>query len=231
MPRRPKKGSKLEQIHHLCHNNPQEVNHTFVAPQQQYYPIYPSLNSTQIHPSTLTAAYYPNVLPAWRPSTQQQQGLTSNRWADANLTYLNSRSPHITFIEANQPSQVHNRQLEALPPPPPTQLATPKNEPNPENQLNPHTPLPTIGMILPIAGGSSMEFQTKKQKKYHLRLINSIAVQGPVRYTDWSKMPITFLEQDLQLESYPHTDTMVIKANIADGKSIGFSYIFWQHCQ
>jgi hypothetical protein len=42
------------------------------------------------------------------------------------------------------------------------QLAATKNEPSPENQLNPHTPLPTIGMILPIAGGSSMEFQTKK---------------------------------------------------------------------
>jgi hypothetical protein len=29
-----------------------------------------------------------------------------------------------------------------------------------------HTqPLPTIGMILPIAGGSSMEFQTKNRRK------------------------------------------------------------------
>ena len=60
-----------------------------------------------------------------------------------------------------------------------------------------------------------MEFQTKKQKKDHLRLVNNIAVQGPVCYIDWSKTPITFSEQDLQLESYPHTDTMVIKANIA----------------
>jgi hypothetical protein len=110
---------------------------------------------------------------------------------------------------------VHNRQLEAPPPPPPPQLATTKNEPNLENQLNPHTQLPTIGMILPIAGGSSMEFQTKKQKKDHLRLINNIEVQGLERCIDWSKTPITFLEQDLQLESYPHTDVMVIKANIA----------------
>jgi anti-sigma regulatory factor (Ser/Thr protein kinase) len=52
----------------------------------------------------------------------------------------------------------------------------PKNESNSENQLNPHTPLPTIGLILPIAGGSSMEFETKKQKKGHLRLVNIIAV-------------------------------------------------------
>ena len=35
-----------------------------------------------------------------------------------------------------------------------------------------------------------------------------------MRYIDWSKTPITFSEQDLQLESYPHIDAMVIKANI-----------------
>ena len=42
-----------------------------------------------------------------------------------------------------------------------------------------------------------MEFPTKKQKKDHLKLVNNIAVQGPVRYIDWSKTPITFSEQDL----------------------------------
>jgi hypothetical protein len=31
-------------------------------------------------------------------------------------------------------------------------------------------------MILPIAGGSLMEFQTKKEKKDHLRLVNNIVV-------------------------------------------------------
>ena len=70
-------------------------------------------------------------------------------------------------------------------------------------------------MILPIARGSSMEFQTKKRKKDHFRLVNNIVVQGPVRCTDWSKTPITFSEQDLKIESYPHADAMVIKANIA----------------
>ena len=59
-----------------------------------------------------------------------------------------------------------------------------------------------------------MKFQTKKQKKDNLRFVNNIALQGPVRCTDWSKTPITFSEQDLQLESYPHTDAMVIRANI-----------------
>ena len=118
-----------------------EVNHTFAASQQQYCPIYPSLNSTQIHSSTLAAAYYPNFLPAWRPSTNQQ-GQTSNQRTKANLTYINPRPPHITFIETTQPSLVHNSQLEALPPTPPIQPATPKNEPNLENQLNLTHPYP-----------------------------------------------------------------------------------------
>jgi hypothetical protein len=69
-------------------------------------------------------------------------------------------------------------------------------------------------MILPIAGGSSMEFQTKKQKKDHLCLVNNIVVQGPVRCTDWSRTPITISEQDLRLERYPHADAMVITANV-----------------
>ena len=144
-----------------------EVNHTFAAPQQQYCPIYPSLNSTQIHLSILATAYYLNFLPAWRPSTQQQ-GLTNNQWVEANLTYINPRPPHITFIEANQPSQVHNRQLETLPSPTPTQLATPKNEPNPKNQLNPHTPLPTIGMILPIAGAPQWSSRLRSRRRITL---------------------------------------------------------------
>jgi hypothetical protein len=46
-------------------------------------------------------------------------------------------------------------------------------------------------------------------------MVNNIVVQGRVRCTDWSKTPITFTKQDLQLESYPHANTMVIKANIA----------------
>jgi hypothetical protein len=70
-------------------------------------------------------------------------------------------------------------------------------------------------MILPIAGASAMEFQTKKQKKDQLRLINNIAVQGSVRCTARLKTPIMFIEQDLQLEIYPHTDAMVIQASIA----------------
>jgi hypothetical protein len=52
-------------------------------------------------------------------------------------------------------------------------------------------------------------------KKDHLRLVNNIAVQGPVYHTGWSKVPLTSSKQDRNLESYPHIDAMVVKANIA----------------
>lgn len=98
---------------------------------------------------------------------------------------------------------------------PQVHLTPPKSEPSLENQVHPHDALPIIGNIHPIAGGSSMEFQTKRQKKDHLRLVNNVAVQGLVKYTDWSKVPISFSQEDQQLESYPHADAMVIRANIA----------------
>jgi hypothetical protein len=165
--------------------------------------------------------YYPNFLPAWRAPPQAPYHSMSHR-QEPSLTYINPKPPQITFYDTAAPQSASA--FEALPPPPVgrsmQQLANPqetatKQEPPQENQVNPHTPLPTIGMILPIAGGSSMEFQTKRQKKDHLRLVNNIAVQASIKHTDWSKTQITFTEDDLRLESYPHTDAMVIKANIA----------------
>lgn len=45
--------------------------------------------------------------------------------------------------------------------------------------------------------------------------MNNVAVQNLVHHTDWLNVPLTFSKQDLNLESYPHTYAMVIKANIA----------------
>jgi hypothetical protein len=46
-------------------------------------------------------------------------------------------------------------------------------------------------------------------------MVNNVTVQGAIQCTNCSKTSITFSEQDLKLESYPHIDAMVIKANIA----------------
>jgi hypothetical protein len=96
---------------------------------------------------------------------------------------------------------------EDLPPPPP-KLA-PKEE-----KLNTQSALPSFGMIMPIVGGSSLEFENKRQRCDYFRQVHNILVEGPVVKTQWSHMPITFSEQDINLSNYPHSDAMVIEANI-----------------
>ena len=44
--------------------------------------------------------------------------------------------------------------------------------------------------------------------------------EGIFKRTQWSQSPITFSEEDVQLLSYPHTDALVIEANI-QGWTIG----------
>ena len=39
-------------------------------------------------------------------------------------------------------------------------------------------------------------------------------VDGPIQKTQWSHMPIVFSEEDVNLLSFPHTDALVIEANI-----------------
>ena len=39
-------------------------------------------------------------------------------------------------------------------------------------------------------------------------------MDGPVKKTQWSHMPIVFYEKDVDLLSFPHTDALVIDANI-----------------
>jgi hypothetical protein len=40
-------------------------------------------------------------------------------------------------------------------------------------------------------------------------------VEGRVERTRWSHIPITFSEEDVRLQGFPHNDAMVIEANIA----------------
>ena len=45
-------------------------------------------------------------------------------------------------------------------------------------------------------------------------------VDGPIQKMQWSHMPIVFSEEDVNLLSFPHTDALVIDANI-QGWTIG----------
>jgi hypothetical protein len=40
-------------------------------------------------------------------------------------------------------------------------------------------------------------------------------MEGRVERTRWSHIPITFSEEDVRLQGFPHNDALVIEANIA----------------
>jgi hypothetical protein len=51
---------------------------------------------------------------------------------------------------------------------------------------------PYRGVIHMITGGTSTDFDTKRQKRDHYRSINHVAITGPVVQTKWSHVPLTF---------------------------------------
>jgi hypothetical protein len=66
-----------------------------------------------------------------------------------------------------------------------------------------------------ITRGSSIDFDTKRQKRDHYRSINHVAITGPVVQTKWSHVPLTFDARDVDLRSAPHCDAMVINCSVA----------------
>jgi hypothetical protein len=65
-----------------------------------------------------------------------------------------------------------------------------------------------------ITGGSTADFDTKRQKKDHYLSVNHVALTGPVVQTKWSHVPITFDARDVDLRSAPHADAMVINSRV-----------------
>ena len=63
-----------------------------------------------------------------------------------------------------------------------------------------------------ITGGSSTDFDTKRQKQDHYRSINHVAVTGPVVQTKWSHILLTFDARDVDLRSAP---TLTLWSSIA----------------
>jgi hypothetical protein len=64
---------------------------------------------------------------------------------------------------------------EILPPPPESSLKQ-KSSSRPQNSKA----LPSFGVIMPITGGSAMEFETKKQQNNYFRFVNTIINDGLV---------------------------------------------------
>jgi len=69
-------------------------------------------------------------------------------------------------------------------------------------------------MIMPISEDSTLDFENKRQRRDYFRQVHCIVSEGPTKRTQWSHSLITFSEEDVNLIRYPHTDALVIKANI-----------------
>jgi hypothetical protein len=138
------------------------------------------------HTYTKTTTYNSNLLPILP--------LCHNQLSSIFASPANNLSPPVPQITYPAPNNINANQAKTEPNPPPQQ---------PVN-------FPTHGTILTITGGSNTDIETKRQCRDYYRQVNHIAVEGPIIQTKWSHMPITFSSQDINLTSFPHTDTMVV---------------------
>jgi hypothetical protein len=97
----------------------------------------------------------------------------------------------------------------------------PPHHQNPPHHHHPQAPKqedftepPYQGVIHMITRGSSVDFDTKQQKKDHYRSVNYVALTSPVVQTKWSHVPLTFDARDIDLRNAPHTDALVINCSV-----------------
>jgi hypothetical protein len=122
----------------------------------------------------------------------------------ATILAVFPQSQAIQSIQQPQP-------IQEILPPPPDNSSRPQSSSGPQNSKA----LQSFGTILPISGGSAMEFETKKQRSNYFRSVNTIINDSPTARPEWAKVPITFTEEDFKLKSTIHNDAMVIEVNIA----------------
>lgn len=67
-----------------------------------------------------------------------------------------------------------------------------------------------------IAGGSSNQLASKRQRKSYARQIHHVAASSSPAPPEWSDVDITFLADDAEGIEFPHQDALVISAIIAD---------------
>jgi hypothetical protein len=103
--------------------------------------------------------------------------------------YNNGHAQHLS----NHAYQ-HHQEVQVVPPPLP-----PPHQPNRHHKNNPQATKhedfadpPYHGVIHMITRGSSVDFETKWQKRDHYRSVNHVALTGPVVQTKWSHVPLTF---------------------------------------
>jgi hypothetical protein len=120
-----------------------------------------------------------------------------------NKSYTNPITYTITIKRCRFSPHHHTIKILHITTPPPT----PKQED--------FTEQPYRGVIHMITGGSSVDFDTKRQKKDHYRSVNHVALTVLVMQTKLSHVPLTFDARDVDLRSAPHANAMVINCRVA----------------
>ena len=79
-----------------------------------------------------------------------------------------------------------------------------------------------VNVINVISRGSNESaHETKRQRKEYFRTVSHMC-EGKHFRTPWSHVPISFTEEDLRLQHYPHNNPLVIRDN-NDKNSVHFT--------
>lgn len=68
---------------------------------------------------------------------------------------------------------------------------------------------------MPITGGSTRAIDSKRQRRAYLREVNHVAAGARSPLPPYAVVPITFSAEDCHAGFFPHTDALVISANIS----------------
>jgi hypothetical protein len=101
----------------------------------------------------------------------------------------------------------HHQEVQIVPPP---LLPPHPHQPNIHHPNHPQAPKqedfadqPYRGVIHMITRGSSVDFDTKRQKRDHYRSINHVVVTGPVMQMKWSHVPLPSPPEMLTCAAHP----------------------------
>jgi hypothetical protein len=99
------------------------------------------------------------------------------------------------FWQSSQQFYPQSQTIQGIQQPQPIQKTLPPpadNSSRPESSSRTQNPkaFPSFGTIMPITGGSAMEFETERQRNNYFRFVNTIINDGPTTRPEWAKVPV-----------------------------------------
>lgn len=136
-------------------SKPASHNNTPPIPAQPYHPIFPALNSNVVHASTSASTYM-------QPSVAFQHYFPNS--------IPNSSQPyHLLQLPANPTTHTQTQpiKVEELPP-------APQQTSKQESSTSTAHCIPSFGYVMPITGGSSIDFKNKRQRRDYFRQVKHL---------------------------------------------------------